>query len=76
LSAGDVLILLESNGEWWKGRSEDGSVGMFPSTYVQEFTSAGGADVGASGVKKTPPPVPASPTPSKIDSPTPLPDGR
>lgn len=34
LRAGDTVEVLESNGDWWRGRC-NGSQGLFPSNYVQ-----------------------------------------
>lgn len=35
-----VLVIEKSNDGWWRGRKDDGSVGWFPSNYVEELGSS------------------------------------
>lgn len=35
-NAGDVLVVLKKDGDWWTGKLGD-NVGIFPSNYVQKF---------------------------------------
>ena len=37
-----IMVIEKSNDGWWRGRKDDGSVGWFPSNYVEEVTSSAG----------------------------------
>lgn len=52
LTVGEVVVLAETEGEWWHGHivGVPGVVGMFPATYVARGTAAAGSSRG-------PPPV-------------------
>ncbi|BFZ06131.1 hypothetical protein BsWGS_09170 [Bradybaena similaris] len=44
LSKGERIIVIEKSSDgWWRGRKDDGSVGWFPSNYVEESSSSGGS---------------------------------
>ncbi|XP_013067658.1 cytoplasmic protein NCK2-like [Biomphalaria glabrata] len=43
LSKGERIMVIEKSSDgWWRGRKDDGSVGWFPSNYVEEVSSGGG----------------------------------
>ena len=43
LSKGERIMVIERSSDgWWRGRKDDGSVGWFPSNYVEEVTVATG----------------------------------
>lgn len=42
LSKGERIMVIEKSSDgWWRGRKDDGSVGWFPSNYVEEVNSSG-----------------------------------
>ncbi|XP_012943236.1 cytoplasmic protein NCK2 [Aplysia californica] len=44
LSKGERIMVIEKSTDgWWRGRKDDGSVGWFPSNYVEEVNSSAGA---------------------------------
>lgn len=44
LSKGERIMVIEKSSDgWWRGRKDDGSVGWFPSNYVEEVSSLGGS---------------------------------
>lgn len=45
LSKGERIMVIEKSSDgWWRGRKDDGSVGWFPSNYVEEVGSSGGGN--------------------------------
>ncbi|XP_059164132.1 cytoplasmic protein NCK2-like [Physella acuta] len=45
LSKGERIMVIEKSSDgWWRGRKDDGSVGWFPSNYVEEVSSSGGGN--------------------------------
>ncbi|RUS91077.1 hypothetical protein EGW08_001205 [Elysia chlorotica] len=50
LSKGERIMVIERSSDgWWRGRKDDGSVGWFPSNYVEEVTAATGANSNSEG---------------------------
>jgi hypothetical protein len=37
LSKGTIVSILESNGQWWRGKNEQGEEGVLPSNYVERI---------------------------------------
>lgn len=44
-----IMVIEKSSDGWWRGRKDDGSVGWFPSNYVEELSSASGMGDGGNG---------------------------
>eukprot|EP01047_Picozoa_sp_COSAG01_P049975 COSAG01_NODE_5003_length_4531_cov_7.980687_2_plen_437_part_00 len=51
--AGDIVTVLEQDGEWWKG-AFGGDEGLFPSNIVEQLLSAPTSSVGAAAVGTAP----------------------
>lgn len=40
MKTGDIVAIVQKiNGDWWKGRTREGAVGVFPATYVKVIES-------------------------------------
>ncbi|GFR95992.1 cytoplasmic protein NCK2 [Elysia marginata] len=45
LSKGETIMVIERSSDgWWRGRKDDGSVGWFPSNYVEQLGAASGGN--------------------------------
>ncbi|KAL6064259.1 WH2 domain-containing protein [Balamuthia mandrillaris] len=64
LQKGAVYTVLEQKGQWWKGQSQDGTVGMFPSNYVTLLSPEEAKQYQPKAVKSLSRPSPSPPSPS------------